>query len=435
LDTTDESKTKKAMPVVRVLIYFSLACIIAFLLEHSVEHLLGENRESHSSLAQSIFGISGIYQQLVTAGPRKPVQKFTVLVDDDPTNDPYYSGLSQNVLGRCARRNSLAILIDRIASADPAVIVVDKAFREDECPQNDLGTKHLQEVVGALSTKIPLIVGRRIIRSERRLYHSLAFPDNGAGSFLGEGIIEIDPDTRKLPLKWAVHPNEWYESKGPTWEWVKTLSLKAAEAFDVHLHNKYPRLKELLPDPPSLVQEPTHPYISFVKREQLTIYKAGEILCGHNYSISPTVATTVQCEKNPEVLRDLRGKIVLVGETNEADMHLSILGEIPGFILQANYIEALLDQRYFNPAPWLDYMLGFLIFASILLGPYIFDHNFLKTFIWWLVTLCIAYLLIYVIIMNFGYYVNPVEISVLALVINLSHLLFSWLNHTVRGKQ
>jgi hypothetical protein len=115
------------------------------------------------------------------------------------------------------------------------------------------------------------------------------------------------------------------------------------------------------------------------------------------------------------------------------DGHPSVLGRVPGFILQANYIEALLDQRYFEPAPWwLDYVLGFLIYASILLG--LLSHKIFKTLICWLTTLIIAYLLIYVFIMQVGWYVNPVTVSGLALVVNASHLLFFELYQVLRGK-
>ncbi|HAT33397.1 MAG TPA: hypothetical protein DCW29_21875 [Janthinobacterium sp.] len=119
--------------------------------------------------------------------------------------------------------------------------------------------------------------------------------------------------------------------------------------------------------------------------------------------------------------------IVLVGETSEDERHLSVIGDVPGFVLHANYIEALLDQRYFNPAPWLDYVLGFLIFSAILFGLH-FDDVF-KTLACRVATLGVAYLTVYFIIKHMAYYVNPVAVSVLALLFNFTHLLFGKLKH------
>src|SRR5438093_3563593 len=47
------------------------------------------------------------------------------------------------------------------------------------------------------------------------------------------------------------------------------------------------------------------------------------------------------------------------------DSHYSVIGYVPGVILHANYIEALLDQRYFKPVRWwMNYGVGFLIYLA-----------------------------------------------------------------------
>src|SRR5205807_673579 len=45
--------------------------------------------------------------------------------------------------------------------------------------------------------------------------------------------------------------------------------------------------------------------------------------------------------------RHLRHRIVVIGDL-ASDMRMSVIGRVPGVILQANYIESLLDQRYFG---------------------------------------------------------------------------------------
>lgn len=45
-------------------------------------------------------------------------------------------------------------------------------------------------------------------------------------------------------------------------------------------------------------------------------------------------------------------KIVVVGIAGlGSDLHQTVLGKVPGVILQANYIESLLSDRMFKPLP------------------------------------------------------------------------------------
>src|SRR5205823_12658438 len=56
----------------------------------------------------------------------------------------------------------------------------------------------------------------------------------------------------------------------------------------------------------------------------------------------------------------------------DSEFRDSVVGAVPGYILQANYIESLLDDRYFLPIKlWLQVTLSLLIFAIIEL---IFKH-------------------------------------------------------------
>ncbi|MGA7926678.1 MAG: CHASE2 domain-containing protein, partial [Candidatus Sulfotelmatobacter sp.] len=52
---------------------------------------------------------------------------------------------------------------------------------------------------------------------------------------------------------------------------------------------------------------------------------------------------------NRDLGREIRGNIVLIGERTDRDQHNTVNGKMPGYELQANYIEALLDDRYFTP--------------------------------------------------------------------------------------
>lgn len=406
---------------VRLASSFLFACLAAFLLEHGAQHWVAGDVDGGDG--GTLFDIGPVYQFLVTAGPRKPVARFTVIVDDDPGRDPYYAALSGNVLDYCVTRQALALLIEKIAAADPAVIVIDRTFLPNQCAPSDRGTARLLAAVARAGASIPVVVGRRMDRDARRLQPSLAF---AGGKLLREGAIELDPDTRKMPINWAVHP-AGAGTGGADWVWLATLAFQAASAYDEQLTERMSR--PLLRGHGAYPDDATHPYISFLRQDQLSTLRPVDILCGR--VAADGRQGRQPCQPRPEVARALRGKVVIISATGLEDMHPSVLGTVPGFVLHANYIEALLDQRYFYPAPWLDYTMGFLIFASLIFGLH-FDR--LGTSIaWWVGTVVVAGVLNYFIIMHLGYYVIPVAISALALIFNLAHLLFSRMYHLLRG--
>jgi len=60
---------------------FLAACLLAFTLELLSDRLIAKSEGQESGIAQSILDITGLYQQLVTAGPRKPISHFTAIVE------------------------------------------------------------------------------------------------------------------------------------------------------------------------------------------------------------------------------------------------------------------------------------------------------------------------------------------------------------------
>ncbi len=132
-------------------------------------------------------------------------------------------------------------------------------------------------------------------------------------------------------------------------------------------------------------------------------------------------------------LRKLSGKIVLIGEiNNDMDVHASVVGKLPGMYMQANYIEALLDDRYFRPIPVLDYVLGFVILAVLELILVLFGNS------WWKALLLIAGLfvctviLLYLLVKIPGWYVNPLSVGVIAVIIKLLQPMTGRLDRSVK---
>jgi len=426
-----ESPREKSRFTLRDLVIFVLACVLSAVMEHGIDSFLHNEMSRHGKgehvpAAERLFELNGVYQSLMSGGPRKPVQKFTVLVDVAARDDRYYSSLFDHVIDPCERRKALADLIDRIASASPAVIVLDAQFAYNQCRQDNEQTAFLQATIGRVSSTTPFVLGRKLDRSKHVLIPTLAFPA------VHEGLLHLDPDTKKLPLKWAtgMDPASAAKPSGPTF--MDTLALQAAEAYDVRLLQKYPRLREFMNEKNTSTGDASHPYVSFLKPEQFTVFAAGALLCGQNYAAATKVDAASRCESDPAALRSLRGKIVVVGASDESDAYLSPVGEVYGFVLHANYIEALLDQRYFTPASEpVNYLFGFVMFAAILFS--LREPDPAKRMAMFVTTIIVAYLLVYFSVMFLGYYLNPALLSVAWLAIIIAHHVYEKLIH--RGEK
>jgi CHASE2 domain-containing sensor protein len=413
-------------------IFFLAACLITLGLETIAERAIESGDLKDPGLAPSVFELSGIYQRIVASGPRKPAPRFTVIVPIDPAKDK-----DPDLYNVCRQRAFLSDLIRAIADLSPAVIIVDKYFAT-ECGKRDAGTIALQTAMRELSPRIPIVVGRRLVLDGREgstghgartwppLVEAPEFkPDLG----IREGIVNIDPDTRRLPLGWtALSAN----GKG---EWRHSLALKAAEAYDQKLTDKYSFLRWL-------IANKQHPYISFLKREDLddyATYPTRDVLCGSKAS-RERLKTKISCPNSPRPdIGYLRGRIVIVAELNlDMDSHFSVIGRVPGYVLQANYIEALLDQRYFGPVPWwVNYGAGFLIYLAfhwILIkhhhalqkaGGWQVAWVFLKAVGWGVVVVAGTVAVLYLVVTHAGWYVNPATMGVIALVIKFSELIFA----------
>lgn len=67
----------------------------------------------------------------------------------------------------------------------------------------------------------------------------------------------------------------------------------------------------------------------------------------------------------PWDLERMSGKVVVTGEVDRSDVHNSVVGEMAGYLMQANFIEAFLDDRYYRSMPALDFVYGFIFLAAL----------------------------------------------------------------------
>lgn len=71
-------------------VQFLSACVLAFILEQAADRVVEATSHETSAVSQSIFDISGVYERLVTTGPRRPISRYTTIIeiDPDPKLDP-----------------------------------------------------------------------------------------------------------------------------------------------------------------------------------------------------------------------------------------------------------------------------------------------------------------------------------------------------------
>lgn len=407
------------------LLSFAVACTVAFVLDAISEHAIESGDLRGGAVAPTVLELTGVYQRVVASGPRQPVPRFTAIVTLRPVENP----ATTNV---CAQRSNLASLLRAIGEQRPSVIVIDKYF-SDPCSGDPEGTEALGLAIREVSREIPIVIGRRIDTRNLRSRSLDASPpalvpaiDFGAGGHVHEGVVNIDRDTRRLPLGWTVQPDE---SQSPVF--MRSISLEAAFSHDPRIGEKYPLLG-------ALVARRQNPFVSFLGQSQYEKYalvSADSLVCTSS-SASACPAPTLLSN------RTLANRVVVVGEVNEdVDEHWSVLGKVPGVLLQANYIEALLDQRYFWPAPWwLNYAIGFLIFLALQWVLHVHHsalhdaHGWRVAFVvsralaWFAVVIFAALVAIYLVVMHVGWYVNPLTIGAAALMSKIVELLFSAMN-------
>lgn len=303
------------------------------------------------------------HQRLCTAGNRKPrahyVRVVTLATASEPVGD------------RCEGRRFTATLLRRLKDVGPSLIVIDKWYLPTACA-NTAATSALQEAVKQVSQTVPIVLARDsdsydellanndpalamwdkmgLRQADQVLADSAIAVDGKAAQF---GIARLACNNWQIPLTWMVHPP--LDSPPATNESaveMDALAFAAAKKYD-------PKLAGL-----------THRYVenrddlvgAFLPLQSFDPLSATQVLCG----LQATKYDPSSCPTTQSTELSLKGKIVLIGEYSEADRHESVIGSVPGFLLQANYIESLLDDRYYRLIPrWLEVILALLTFLAI----------------------------------------------------------------------
>jgi CHASE2 domain-containing sensor protein len=375
---------------------------VALILSVGASQLIDTNWDSLASargrLGQAVSTVGGTYQQLLTAGPRSTAARYTAIVEIRPGVDP--DAVTQNV---CTQREYVARVLDLMRGATPSVVVIDKYYSPDACEPNGPETTQLRQALSAtIKARIPVIVGRRIDPLTREADASLALGSDKATPI--ESFVNFHEDTRRLALRW--HAVE--KGTGRSLD-LPTMSLAAASEHRPTLLEES-RLR-------AVFDGRKYPYASFLGPEHFGGYRmsAMELLCGS----SPRSASGSRwrdCGGDQELLRRLRGRVVFIGDNRrEQDQHPTVIGSLPGVLLHANYVEALLDERVFDGVPRIIELFLGIIMAITLEYATITASGGKQLIFRMLLVSVVALGVSYVAIVVAGRYINPWPISLVAL--------------------
>ena len=295
------------------------------------------------------------YQPLVRAGNRGPRNRFLRIVTLSDQREP--NELFANI---CRQRVFMARLIKKLQAGGPSVIVVDKYFSPDSCPDShDPGNQMLAQAIS--STNIPIVLGVHTLDADQlRLRGPLSQPEENSlkvaplvtspglkfdhpSGLISYGLIRLNYDNREIPLEWRVYQSRSDLAAADHHTVVlPTLSLVAAERADPNL-SRDRKLKLLL-------SRGARPYTSFLSEDEITTFSALDLLCGPQFS---SFSDWEHCELSDYENQAIRNHVVIIGDSrDDQDIHPSVIGLVPGVVLQANYIESLLDDRYLIPVPY-----------------------------------------------------------------------------------
>jgi CHASE2 domain-containing sensor protein len=375
---------------------FTAACASAWWVDGKVA-----DNDQASVVAQRLFSVAMHYQFLVTMGPRKPQPSHVFLVEINDT-----SGVSSR--NTCQERPFIGDLLRTLAVAAPRVVVIDKYFAMDSCGG---ATENL--AAGAIElcrADAKLVVGRGVSDSALEsgtapyaLDPALDFRKAGA-SCVTEGVVNLYPDFRRVVLRFPDVKPVHDSGQAPP-----SLALAAALAYRNDL------------EVAALPATAESRYVSFLTPAQLDKVRrnATEVLCGSPGDWRACGLT----ELRKDVANLVQGNIVVIGEVDRTDRHQTVLGEMNGYALQANYIESLVDNRLMVPAPEVaDWLAGLGVFLCF--EYFCARFRRVKLLVATMALLAALWLLTYIAANNFGYYLNPALVAILSILYSSAALFF-----------
>ncbi|HEX6096720.1 MAG TPA: CHASE2 domain-containing protein [Thermoanaerobaculia bacterium] len=284
----------------------------------------------------------GALLRISQSPPEYPSWTAVVLIDDED----YWRGAWAR--RSPIKRSTLATLIEQINRASPRVIAIDIDLRAHvpdgsilTHPDYDRETKYLFGVIARVAQTTPIVLPKTVGFDERArsfVVDADLFDQVPLGQKVAAGYTRVPADLRNLALPTTVNGQR-----------IKSLAAAAAAFVE--------------PESVAVAQRrggdelPFSMFLPEAAYARVTV-RARDVLAG-----------------DAAALRALQHRVVVVGGQwhREAygrgplvDHHLTPVGLLPGAIIHANYIEALLAQRSFSPSfHWVHYGLDVLVGVAL----------------------------------------------------------------------
>ena len=315
-------------------------------LEHVVFHkVIPIPESSHSVLAR-------FYQQVVTATNRSTEPRFTAVV-----NFADEKGLSPSAMADRERfRLYLSEVLRHSALYSPRAVVLDFLFKKDG---DSPGGARIQKVASLLceELQIPVIFAEEIEYPSDRRAVTPAYGPAKQTPLCGKGAANtVSEDLRRVPLFLG-------SAEGPR----PSLMLVAAEAvrpglleffraqdrnLDVERMAAFADVSQYRELPESEATgnkqgQPAPAYVILAADRLVGVQEALSKVAAAGEGKLPDLA-----EAKPELVRRLRGRILVFGSDGPTDKFDTVVGKVDGVLLQTGYLEAILDGRLLEKLGW-----------------------------------------------------------------------------------
>ena len=429
---------------------------------------------SYQDLGSSLYGPL-MRMKFRASYPQDKVLVMPLTSGSDPGDVP-----ANAVENPCDGRRFMAGIVNRLDAYAPAVIAIDRFYDDDDrCPEstgaNDALRVALSSAQAYAQIPIPAVLvgldsgkateqqatttgGNCLIDKKPLDLSAKAIPAARVRRPIHLGLVRMNEDVLRIPLRWwlTAGPAEDRSAAGFA---LAGYALDSGPLTPDDLHNldsgvplsPYPiGLKRLL-------NTDAHPYAFFPRSlpkqvSPIDLFCADaqgqdflrRFLLGIHEPQSPIPSTAGHPEqaycRSAKPFPNLGGKVVVIGVREEdVDTHPFPGGQQFGVDLQADYIEALLDNAYIKTAPgWLDWGLT-VVLCILLLGREVMPEYI--TAKWWItlawdVGVIAAVMVLSIVALFFGFFTPVFWLACSGVVLtDVFTRLFERITHHVREKR
>ncbi len=271
------------------------------------------------------------------------------------------------VLGenRCTHRTFMGELLEQLALVQPTLVVVDKWYNQipqGVCAPGTDGTPRLKEAIRKLTaakTNVVIAVASYNHDEQEQFcphdtpalqpyelvladyeplldFGPLDARNTDPEEHVRWGLARINADLRKIPLGWMA-----YQKCGQITTGQASMVLTLPTAAAMLVKKTIMRTHNLA----NLEEGLNHPYTKLIPQSDghgFTVVPAIQLVC-KNGSSTTDLNHCASVTADDDVLKSLRGKKIIIGETTREDSFMTDEGPITGPALQASYLASLLS--------------------------------------------------------------------------------------------